>query len=197
MTAERRLWIIVTSAAIVAVMATSVQAADEKSLPESTWYVVGDRLDRAALGEDRLTADALTQRVQLGLTYSNTPGTDVLAVTASPGTGIVDETTGYSFLVAGAYDWRTGSIVTPRIMAGVGFSYLDQGRPGDRVAASSVRDDLAPTFQLGFGANFDVGDSWGFTAEYQAFYRGATELEGRLGDPEVSQKFMLGAKVRF
>lgn len=197
MTAEWRLWIFAASAAIVAATATSVQAADENSLPESTWYVVGDRFDRTALGEDRLTADALTQRVQLGLTYSNTPGTDVLAVTASPSTGVVDEITGYSFLVAGAYDWRTGSIITPRIMAGVGFSYLDQGRPSDRVATSGVRDDVAPTLQVGFGADFDVGDSWGFTAEYQAFYRGATELEGRLNDSEVSQKFVLGAKIRF
>jgi len=198
MTAEWRLRVFLGSVVIAASCAGSAWAADDTALSDSSWYIVGDRISGSVPGEDRLTADALTRRVQLGLTYSNTAGTEFLAVTSSPGAGIVDETNDYSFLVGGAYDWRTGSIVTPRVMAGVGFSYLDQqGKPSDRTAAAGPRDDVAPTLQLGLGADFEMGSSWDFTAEYRAFYRGATELDGRLGESEMSQKFMLGAKIRF
>lgn len=197
MTTEWRLRGLLGSIAVVAFLAVPAWAAEDTGTQQSSWYIVGDRINGSAVGDDRLTADAFTRRVQLGLTYSNTSGTDILSVTAPSSVMVADETTGYSFLVSGAYDWRTSSIVTPRVMAGIGFSYLDQGRPNDRTAVAGSRDDVAPTLQLGLGADVEMSSSWDFTAEYRAFYRGSTELDGYLGESEMSQKFLLGAKIRF
>src|SRR3546814_16148990 len=45
------------------------------------------------------------------------------------------EENGYSFLVSGAYDFATGTLVTPRIIGELGLSYLAAGAAG-RLAGS-------------------------------------------------------------
>src|SRR3546814_18926174 len=90
------------------------------------------------------------------------------------------EENGYSFLVSGAYDFATGTLVTPRIIGELGLSYLAPGAAG-RLAGSdpTVPLEVAPTARLGFGAAFELGDYLAVSAQYSPKYRGAPEISDK------------------
>ena len=191
----------------VAVLLTGVAAsatAQTQQDTEAAWYVVGDVDTRFAAPSDRLDpySDRLVtgqneERVALGLTLTNraADSLNLVAPTPAPSQASGDR---FTFLVSGAYDWHTGTIVTPRLMAGVGLSYLGTDPMTFRPPAStSDRSDLAPAMQLGIGADVAVTGSLDLSAEYRAFYRGGAEVGGTERDPQIDQKFMLGAKIRF
>ncbi len=172
---------------------------------QPAWYVVGDIDHRgAAVADvsggyaDRMAPGDDVEQVSLGLTLTNATTSHPLGFgSQAPGAG-PDDQDRFTFLVSGAYDWQTGTIVTPRFMAGVGLSYYDADAPSGRnVSALSDGGEMAPAMHLGLGADFAITGSLGLSAEYRAFYRGATEVGGTERDPQIDQKFMLGAKIRF
>ena len=175
--------------------------------PEApSWYVVAafepqsPTRGTAAGGANgqSLSVDALmSQSLEIDFNYGrgNEPG----VITFSDGTGILGPSTGaYTVMLSGSYDVSTGTALTPRVLAGVGVSSLDGtagiGLPKQDLTRS---DDLTPTFQFGVGADYAISDNWAFTAEYRAFYQGGSERETEPVDPQVSQRFTIGAKIRF
>lgn len=172
----------------------------------AAWYVVGDvdRADNDAVTgfagfDDRLViGDADRRRVALGLTFSNAEADRTLDFTAPSPVLDSDAEDRFTFLVSGAYDWHTGTIVTPRFMAGVGISYLDPSTAPTRMRQDgSPGTDVTPAMQVGIGADVAISGALGLSAEYRASVRGATEAGGAEQDPQVDQKFMIGAKLRF
>lgn len=185
--------------AVVALAGPAVAAEDRPDSDPGKWYIVGSPGGGGTgLSEDRLDLDEGRQPVEFGLTFSRSAGHDLLAFTSGHSQSASAGQDGYSFLLSGAYDWRTGTVITPRVMAGVGVSYLE---PGVDVGGTAIdpgsADDVAPTLQLGFGADIDIIGNWALSAEYRAFYQGATQLDGRVGEERLDQKFLLGAKIRF
>lgn len=179
---------------------TDVPRTDDPRTPAGSWYVVGNgTVDRFAGFHDRFAlGETERQRVSLGLTFSNGGAGRAFDFTASaPG----DDRTGddrFTFLVSGAYDWHTGTIVTPRFMAGVGVSYLnlETGAAGVRQDTDGGQD-VAPAMQVGFGADVAISSSLDLSAEYRASYRGAGDNSSAERETQIDQKFMLGAKIRF
>lgn len=172
----------------------------------AAWYVVGN-FDREAHSEidgfvgfdDRhVLADEGQRGVGLGLTFSNAEADRTLRFTAPStdlGGGSEDR---FTFLVSGAYDWHTGTIVTPRFMAGVGVSYLDpNGVPTRLRQDGGPGGEMTPAAQVGIGADVSVSSALDFSAEYRASVRGAADPGNPEQDPQVDQKFMIGAKLRF
>ncbi|MFX4222275.1 MAG: hypothetical protein ACMVO3_15585 [Thalassobaculum sp.] len=175
--------------------------------PAAEWYVVGnigadDRsagFNRFAGFDDRLAVGDESRRpVALGLTFSNAEADRTLSFTA-PSPVLGDEAEDrFTFLVSGAYDWHTGTIVTPRFMAGVGVSYLDpNGAPTRLRSYGAPATDLAPAAQLGIGAEVSISEALDLNAEYRASVRGPADGSGSEIGPQVDQKFMIGAKIRF
>jgi len=165
-----------------------------------SWYVVGDIGEEPPLDEtdDRLSVDALmSQRLEIDFNLGR--GDRANVVTLSNGVGTDGAALGtYTMMLTGSYDVATGTPVTPRITAGVGMSTLD-GTAGVGLPQQDPTNsrDVAPAFQFGVGADYAVSDNWDFTAEYRAFYQGAGERESGPVDPQVSQRFTIGAKIRF
>lgn len=173
--------------------------------PPASWYVVGnvsrdgqsDMDTFVGFDDRRVLADEGAGGVGLGLTFSNAEADRTLSFTA-PSTDLGgDSADRFTFLVSGAYDWHTGTIVTPRFMAGVGISYLDPN-----TVPTKLRQDgggvgeMAPAMQVGIGADVSLSDSLDLSAEYRASVRGAADA-GAEQDPYLDQKFMIGAKLRF
>lgn len=208
--------VMVLSVAVTSLWATlataipaSAQALDPAVAepPEAAWYVVGDvagddwpaALDRFAGFGDRLAiGDEGGRSVAVGLTFSNADAGRILSFsTPTPVLG-EDSEDRFTFLVSGAYDWHTGTIVTPRFMAGVGVSYLDPSGGQNRVRSQGIPTvDLAPAAQLGIGAEVSISEAFDVNAEYRASVRGVSDSAGSDTGPQVDQKFMIGAKIRF
>ncbi len=190
-------------AAIVAGLSCVASAAfaDEPAQTRSdsaTWYVVGgpEADTPARTYRERSPDGQRSSRVDVGVTLSRLSPADIMTFTAGP--AAAERTGSYAFLVSGAYDFDTGTLVTPRILGGVGVSYLGADRAGGFSAGDpTARQDMAPTAQIGFGANFDLGDNWALSAEYRAQYLGETERPGSLGESRLDQKFTVGARIRF
>gem|GEM_PF-737695 len=162
------------------------------------WYIVGGPEGAPANYGDRLTAVSRPSRVDVGVTLSRLSPADVIAFTSGSTSPGAERAGGYAFLVSGAYDFDTGTLVTPRIVGGVGVSYLGAERRSSSGTGDPTADqDMAPTAQIGFGADFDLGDTWALSAEYRAMYLGETERPGSLGESRLDQKFTVGAKIRF
>ncbi|WPZ33047.1 hypothetical protein T8K17_17585 [Thalassobaculum sp. OXR-137] len=182
-------------------LATNQLPAGSVEPPSASWYVVGDfgRHDPGALDfnggfDDRQTFTG--GGVGLGVTFSNAEPDRTLSFTAPTMEGEAEDR--FTFLVSGAYDWHTGTIVTPRFMAGVGVSYLDpNGAPVRMRQEIGAGADMTPTAQVGFGADVSISNSLDLSAEYRASVRGAGDSGGAEQTPQVSQKFMIGAKLRF
>jgi len=177
--------------------------------PPASWYVVGD-IDRttglgapsaidafAAFGDRLMVGDEERRRIALGLTFSNTEADRALTFTAPSPSLDGDAEDRFTFLVSGAYDWHTGTIVTPRFMAGVGVSYLDPDATPSRLSDGHQGSDVTPAMQVGIGADVAVSGALDLSAEYRASVRGASDTNDTERDPQVDQKFMLGAKIRF
>lgn len=184
----------------------STSAAAAMNAPPAAWYVVGnfDRQNHSEMDgfvgfDDRhVLADEGARGVGLGLTFSNAQAERTLRFTA-PSTDMGgDSEDRFTFLVSGAYDWHTGTIVTPRFMAGVGVSYLDPNAVPTRLRQDSgAGGEMAPAMHVGIGADVSVSSSFDLSAEYRASVRGATDPGGTEPEPQVDQKFMIGAKLRF
>lgn len=188
-----------TAALVSAILIPVTSAlADERSPDSATWYVVGGPESAPNGFGNRAADEAHPSKVDFGLTFSRISPRDIITFTSGPTKPQLERAGGYSFLVSGAYDFETGTLVTPRIIGGIGVSYLGDTEAG---AASdsdpTIRRDMAPTALIGFGADFDLGDTWAVSAEYRAMYLGETEREGRLGESRLDQKFTVGAKIRF
>lgn len=174
--------------------------------PAASWYVVGD-IEHAEGGgvegfagfDDRLVIGNEARRaVGLGLTFSNAEANRTLSFTAPSPVLQGDGEDRFTFLVSGAYDWHTGTIVTPRFMAGVGVSYLDPNTVPTRLRSEDAPgSDIAPAMQVGIGADVAISSSLDLSAEYRASVRGAAETGGVEQNPQLDQKFMIGAKLRF
>lgn len=142
--------------------------------------------------------DGKRRRPDFGLTFSRVDAGDVAPFTSAPSSPGADRPDGYALLMSGTYDFETGTLVTPRIVGGVGVSYRSAGTEGQHVSSDPTsRDEMAPTAHIGFGADFDLGDTWAVSAEYRAMYFGESDHEGALGESRLDQKFTVGAKIRF
>ncbi|GHD48580.1 hypothetical protein GCM10017083_19830 [Thalassobaculum fulvum] len=172
--------------------------ADETAPDTASWYIVGGPEAAPAGFGGRAGDEGRPSRVDFGVTFSRISPRDIITFTAGPTKPQPERSGGYSFLVSGAYDFETGTLVTPRIVGGIGVSYLGD-TPGGASSGSdpTARQDVAPTALIGFGADFDLGDTWAVSAEYRAMYLGETERDGRLGESRLDQKFTVGAKIRF
>ena len=179
--------------------------AAESETPPASWYVVGkfDGAPRseidgfAGFGDRRVLADEGARGVGLGLTFSNAEADRTLRFTA-PSTDLGGNAEDrFTFLVSGAYDWHTGTIVTPRFMAGVGVSYLDPNAVPTRLRQDGAGGEMAPAMQVGIGADVSLSSALDLSAEYRASVRGAADPSGSEQDPQLDQKFMIGAKLRF
>ncbi|WP_281685205.1 hypothetical protein [Thalassobaculum salexigens] len=176
-----------------------------KDAPPAAWYVVGNfdrddhtEIDRFVGFDDRrVLADEGTRGMGLGLTFSNAEAERTLSFTA-PSTDLGgDAEDRFTFLVSGAYDWHTGTIVTPRFMAGVGVSYLDSNAVPTRLRQDGgAGGEMAPAMQVGIGADVSLSASLDLSAEYRASVRGAAD-SGVEQEPQLDQKFMIGARLRF
>ena len=183
---------------LTATPAPTVEAAEG---PTAAWYVVGGfgrnesgTMDFGNGFDDRSVLPGVG--TGLGVTFSNADPDQTLSFTAPAMDGESEDR--FTFLVSGAYDWHTGTIVTPRFMAGVGVSYLDPNPVPMRLRQGvGAGSDMTPAAQVGIGADVSISTSLDLSAEYRASVRGATDTGGVEQDPQVSQKFMLGAKIRF
>lgn len=194
--------------AAIAVFGMAGTAGADDKTPAATWYIVGGAEHGAAVSGEGVGRDSRPRGVDFGITvagvtfsgasYAGIAAGDVITFTSGATSPGVDEPDGYSFLVSGTYDFETGTLVTPRIVGGVGVSSVGAGAAG-RLAPTdpTARSDMTPTARIGFGADFDLGDYWAVSAEYSAMYLGESEREGRLGESRLDQKFTVGAKVRF
>jgi outer membrane autotransporter protein len=145
--------------------------------------------------------DLMSRRLSIDFNYGGRGAANVLSITEGSGIGSSAsgrETGEYELMVSGSYDMRNGTAITPRISAGVGMSsHRDGGGLGVPSADPSRAADIAPALELGLGADYAVSESWGFSAEYRAFYHGASDTEAGQIDPQISQRFTIGAKIRF
>jgi len=182
----------------LASMIASAPAVADSEPSKPTWYIVGGQADAPSGDGDRVGLGGEARHVDFGLAFSNAPGTNLIQFATGRATARDERGDGYTFLISGAYDFHTGTLVTPRILAGAGFSYFDPASARIRAATDpTVGEGLAPTMHIGFGADFDIGAHWAVSAEYRASYQGETQGEGRLGEARLDQKFTLGAKLRF
>lgn len=163
----------------------------------TTWYIVGGPEAAPAGYAERPAPTSPLSRIDVGVTLSRLSPAHAITFSSGGAPGEAADA-GHAFLVSGAYDFDTGTLVTPRIVGGLGVSYLGAGygiSPG--AGDPTGRQDMAPTAQIGFGADFDLGDTWALSAEYRAMYMGETERPGSLGESRLDQKFTVGAKIRF
>lgn len=160
-----------------------VLADDSASRP--AWYIVGGPEAAAAA-----TPSERRARADFGITLG-----DMVAFTAGAASPDADPADGYSLLVSGSYGFETGTLVTPRIVGGVGVSAPGAGRL--TAADPTAVPGIAPTARIGFGADFDLGGALGVSAEYSATYLGEAGQQGQLGESRLDQKFTVGAKIRF
>lgn len=185
-------------AAGLVVCSPGVVRAGEAARDSSTWYIVGGPEEIGTTDVDRLAAMQRPPRIDFGLTFSRVAAGDIISFTSGPTPPRPEGSGGYAFLVSGAYDFETGTLVTPRIVGGVGVSYLPNGSTSVLAENNpTTRQDMTPTAHIGFGADFDLGDTWAVSAEYRALYLGETEREGRLNESRLDQKFTVGARIRF
>ena len=172
--------------------ASGAAVADDKSVPApastATWYIVGGPDAAEPRSDKGGSLDPRPARIEVGVSFSRLSPGDVITFTAGSSSPRSDPDGSYAFLVSGAYDFDTG----------VGVSYLGADRTTSLAAADPTsRTEMAPTAQIGFGADFDLGDTWAVSAEYRAMYLGETERPGSLGESRLDQKFTVGAKIRF
>lgn len=189
-----------TALAVAAVVCfTGTSFADEAKPPAGDWYVVGGTDDSPKTLCDYLTFDPRAGRVDFGVVFSQVSGNEMMAFTSGPTSPRTQRLDDRALMVSGTYDFQTGTLVTPRIVGGLGVSYLGIGGASSAAGTvdPSVRDEMAATAHIGFGADFDLGDTWAVSAAYQAMYVGENDREGRLGESRLDQKFVVGAKVRF
>ncbi|MEQ8818106.1 MAG: hypothetical protein RLO51_08280 [Thalassobaculum sp.] len=183
--------------------ASGAAVADDKSVPapasSTTWYIVGGPDSAEPRSGNALSLEPRPARIGVGVSFSRLSPGNVITFTAGSSSPRSEPDGSYAFLVSGAYDFDTGTLVTPRVVGGVGVSYLGADRTTSLVGGTdpTARREMAPTAQIGFGADFDLGDSWAVSAEYRAMYLGETERPGSLGESRLDQKFTVGAKIRF
>lgn len=170
--------------------------ADEHLAEPATWYIVGGAEELPEFGVP--SDDSPRFRADLSVTFSRITASDVIPFTSGSTSPRAVGGDGQAFVVSGSYDFRTGTLVTPRIVGGVGLNYSGTQLP-DGVGTSDPTDSgsVAPTAHIGFGADFDLGNTWALSAEYRAFYLGESEAAGKLGESRLDQKFTVGAKIRF
>ena len=170
--------------------------ADEHLAAPATWYIVGGAEELPEFGVP--SDDSSRFRADLSVTFSRITASDVIPFTSGSTSPRAVGGDGQAFVVSGSYGFRTGTLVTPRIVGGVGLNYSGTQLP-DGVGTSDPTDSgsVAPTAHIGFGADFDLGNNWALSAEYRAFYLGESESAGKLGESRLDQKFTVGAKIRF
>ncbi len=200
--AQRPISVALSAAVAVSVVVcfAETSVADEPKPAADEWYVVGGADDSPKTFRDYLTFDPRAGRVDFGVVFSQVSGNEMMAFTSGPTSPRSERLDDRALMVSGTYDFQTGTMVTPRIVGGVGVSYLGLGGAASGALGTvdpSVRDEMAATAHIGFGADFDLGDSWAVSAAYQAMFVGENDREGRLGESRLDQKFVVGAKVRF
>ncbi|MCR9176333.1 MAG: outer membrane beta-barrel protein [Alphaproteobacteria bacterium] len=173
----------------------------------SPWYVVGqveyhpsNRIDVGARDDGLQIDDLMSRRLAVDFNFGGQGRGNVLSITEGGRIGAPSpgrETGGYEVMFSGSYDVRTGTAITPRISAGIGMASRHDSGAGVPSADPSHADDVVPALELGLGADYAVSETWGFSAEYRAFYHGAPNTETGPIDPQVSQQFTIGAKIRF
>lgn len=171
--------------AIAAAAACCGPALADDAVPGARWYIVGGP-EAAAAG----TTPDRRARADFGITVG-----DMITFTAGDAAADADPADGYALLVSGSYDFETGTLVTPRIVGGVGVAAPGAGRLAG--TDPTATPGMAPTARIGFGADFDLGGIWGLSAEYSATYLGDSGQQGQLSESRLDQKFTVGAKVRF
>ena len=95
-----------------------------------------------------------------------------------------------SIYLGHSFDLGADWWVRPHVVAGLGLAY---GTGLDR------QDEMSPAFELGFGASYEISDSWDFFTEYRAFYTRTAQpsLRNQEDESSFAQNFMLGARLRF
>lgn len=166
--------------------------ADDSGSKPSTWYVVGGPDGEAAPKNRGSALDLILRHVDVDVSRARLTSNAPIAFTSGATSPLSD---GYAFFVTGVYDFDTGTLVTPRIVGGIGVGYRGAAAFGAEDPTSA--EMMSPGAQIGVGADFDLGDNWAVSAEYRAMYLGETERDGRIGESLLDQKFTVGAKIRF
>ena len=182
----------------VGLFAAEPVRADDRNATPGAWYVIGGYDDNAKSYREYLNFGLRASGADFGVVFSQVTGNGVMPFTSGATSPRADRVDGQALMVSGTYDFETGTIVTPRIVGGLGVSYLGLGAGGAMATADpTIAEPMAPTAHIGFGADFDLGDTWAVSASYQAMYVGENDREGRLGESRLDKKFVVGAKVRF
>ena len=172
-------------------------AADDGAYDSATWYIVGGTEEVPEFGVP-VGGNPPGFRADLSVTFSRVSAGDVIPFTSGATSPRAVGGDGQAFVVSGSYDFQTGTLVTPRIVGGVGLNYSGSQFGGGAAASDPTdRGGVAPTAHIGFGADFDLGNTLAVSAEYRAFYLGESEAAGQLGESRLDQKFTVGAKIRF
>lgn len=175
--------------------------AEESGERQKAWYFLGESTDRYGNAEnervvfpDRSDQRSLNdvgtgERYQFSLRY-----TDLGEPTGQVGLGRGPDPYGsgdvLSITLDHSFDLGPDWWVRPHVVAGLGLAY---GTGLDR------QDEMSPALELGFGASYEISDSWDFFTEYRAFYSRAAQPNLRSQEDEsgFAQNFMLGARLRF
>ena len=179
----------------------SVCAADELEKQHNAWYFLGASTDRFGNQEqdqpgfanepERRSLDDFRsgERYQFSLRY-----TDLGEPTGQVGLGRGPDPYGsgdvLSISLNHSFDLGDEWLLRPHVVAGLGLAY---GTGLDR------QDEMSPALELGFGATYELSDSWDFFTEYRAFYTRTAQpnLGAEEDDSGFAQNFMLGARLRF
>ncbi len=178
-----------------------LSAANELDERQSSWYFLGASTDRYGNAtenglrfvnepERRSLDDFQTgERYQFSLRY-----TDLGEPTGQVGLGRGPDPYGagdvLSIYLDRSFDLGDDWSVRPHVVAGLGLAY---GTGLDR------QEERSPSFEFGFGASYEMSDSWDFFTEYRAFYTRTAQpgLRAEEDDSGFAQNFMLGARLRF
>ncbi|MEO9900981.1 hypothetical protein [Nisaea sp.] len=176
-------------------------AADEFDKQQNSWYFLGASTDRfgneeqnqpgfASEPERRSLDDSRSgERYKFSLRY-----TDLGEPTGQVGLGRGPDPYGtgdvLSIYLDHSFDLGEDWLLRPHVVAGLGLAY---GNGLDR------HDEMSPAFELGFGATYEISDSWDFFTEYRAFYTRTAQpnLRPEGDDSGFAQNFTLGARLRF
>lgn len=179
----------------------SVCAADSPENRRNSWYFVGETTDRYGNAEadqpgilvepDRRNLDDFRsgERYQFSIRYTYL-GAPAGHVGLGRGPDPYGDGDTLSIYLNHSFDLGEDWSVRPHVIAGLGLAY---GTGLDR------QDEMSPAFELGFGASYEISESWDFFTEYRAFYTGTAQpdLRSKEDDSGFAQNFMLGARLRF
>tara|TARA_E500000318_G_scaffold55651_1_gene51670 strand:+ start:4793 stop:5395 length:603 start_codon:yes stop_codon:yes gene_type:complete len=176
-------------------------AADAFDKQQSAWYFLGASTDRfgnteqdqpgfVSEPERRNLGDSRSgERYQFSLRY-----TDLGEPTGQVGLGRGPDPYGtgdvLSISLGRSFDLGEDWSLRPHVVAGLGLAY-GTGLDG--------QEERSPAFELGFGATYEISDSWDLFTEYRAFYIRTAQPNLRVeeDDSSFAQNFMLGARLRF